>query len=853
MPIYLSAPAHTFVSLTSYPNFRFLLHLRLQAWFGEHGCIRDGLAESFYWYSQNLPTVALLLPRAALSLALLFAFSAPAPGPRNRDATFFTPNQGSLNAYARGILIANTLWTAWRILLLLLSWFGLWIISAQGCAGLCGPRYRWEEEDNDKTRSSVYSDDIDALPWAWKECTRLRIQDTFQLCSTKPRWGRTSLSSWSKEKGNHPVLASIGIPRSPAPARHHRTFADDVFESSSDGHDNNGDDGEEIQLRRRLSDRGIGSSTYPFRQQGSAHVSSQDTVPFPPSLTKSKSKHTTVTTSSESTSTSTSGSTENDSSDRPEEQEESEEHSTGRGSNSMSSLGYPISPSRRYPFGLRHPARRGNSTSSRSHQSRSGVSQSTGNQLSTEPPSSSSSSDHPSASPTDEDRPRASPSQSSNSSIPMPPRHPNPQIRTRAPSVVPIPVSLPTLRANSGSLPGVGAELVQDDAESVSSSSNSDFVVNDDEQQDEVGLLSPGASNTHLAVPGSEGGGGESGSASLSSRSRSRTGSSSTRSRSSVPVVRTRTRTRSRVSSLGAAVRSQAQTLLKRVSSATSLGVVVGGGGGSGSGGMGMPRSRMNSSMVRLEEEVGSSHHDVPEVLSSGRSMRDDSVVAAAAATSLTTTTMTTERESSHSDVFPFLISEPRAWEEEEEEGAVEVNHEHDHPEMTVSTHSSGDENWTFGRPMMFMRRSSSLPVAIAVATTSTSCVDGGGGSGVPLDQGQKHDDDGGDGGNGNGNTGYGVGIDIPWDRSRLYERYGMPSASASASVSERRLMVRPDISTAAPSFVTVPLMMEEGTTTESGVGSRGSDSSGGGGGGGIGLGGIGPERRDRMGDWRQR
>jgi len=41
--------------------------------------------------------------------------------------------------------------------------------------------------------------------------------------------------------------------------------------------------------------------------------------------------------------------------------------------------------------------------------------------------------------------------------------------------------------------------------------------------------------------------------------------------------------------------------------------------------------------------------------------------------------------------------------------------------------------------------------------------------------------------------------------------------------------------------------------TMESGVGSRGSSGEGGEGGGGIGLGVIGPERRDRMGDWRQR
>ena len=61
---------------------------------------------------------------------------------------------------------------------------------------------------------------------------------------------------------------------------------------------------------------------------------------------------------------------------------------------------------------------------------------------------------------------------------------------------------------------------------------------------------------------------------------------------------------RSRVSSLGVAVRPQAQTLLKRVSSATSLVV---------------PRLRVNSSMMRLEEVVSLSRGCL-EVPSSGRS-----------------------------------------------------------------------------------------------------------------------------------------------------------------------------------------------------------------------------------------
>ena len=81
---------------------------------------------------------------------------------------------------------------------------------------------------------------------------------------------------------------------------------------------------------------------------------------------------------------------------------------------------------------------------------------------------------------------------------------------------------------DSDSLPDVGAELGQDDAANISSSS--DFAVHDDdERQDEAGLLSPGTNNANLAVPGlvvTSRGGGESGPASLSlslsSRSRSK-------------------------------------------------------------------------------------------------------------------------------------------------------------------------------------------------------------------------------------------------------------------------------------------------------------------------------------------
>ena len=130
LPIYFSSPAFNFAAMTSYTNFCFMYHIRFSAFSHEHGSLRDGLAETFYYYSQNLPTVALLLPRAALSLALLLTFWTPQPGElvltdmgvRPRDGTFFRSSDQTLTNYARGVLIANAAWTAWRLLVLFVSW-----------------------------------------------------------------------------------------------------------------------------------------------------------------------------------------------------------------------------------------------------------------------------------------------------------------------------------------------------------------------------------------------------------------------------------------------------------------------------------------------------------------------------------------------------------------------------------------------------------------------------------------------------------------------------------------------------------------------------------------------------------
>ncbi|KAJ3772517.1 hypothetical protein FB446DRAFT_48638 [Lentinula raphanica] len=697
-PIYLSSPAFKFASLTSYSNFCFLQHLRYTAFFGDHGGIRDGLAETFWFYSQNLPTVALLLPRAGLSLALLFSFSSgnsiiADAGISLRDATFFR-DDGALTDYARGVLITNAAWTAWKILVLFTSWIGLWVVSGQGCAGLCGPRYRWEEEDAEKTRTSVYSvDDLSEseqpLPWSWKENTRMRILDAYDFCCVTAyplsgRWGHHKKPSDMSDllgtayplpmpespggfEGMDRLMAAVGLPSESHIHQPRRgVLSDELFKQPEAGpsairgrYEVPTDLAAVIPkvVPRTSRERDIASPSaplmklpYPFTASGAAQVSSDDEkIPFPPSPSVQSFKESSSGTKSRSKGDS--GTTEEEEEEDGDEEEEevdsgaqttSEEPSSGSGraSNSMSSLGHPVSS--RYPFQFRHPTRGASYSSgvpshatppSNGHSIASRFSQntrSTGNRESTDShsPRSHYTSGSDAASPT------------SMSGLPMPPRHPQQyQGRGRARAgTVPVPsvqsspsIDFPARRTRvrgrtsdpyhaSSPEPALwSSDLEHDDLEDLSHIEDSrvedsimDSRIEDSimeqpepegsqeaaEGEDVVGLLSPSgvpsprtslsalrhrASTLSSHHRRSFGTGSGSGSRSGSnSRTNSHSGSSSgSRSRAgSISVVMS--------------VRSRAQSLMQNVSTASrsSLELV-----------QGAMRSRANSSMARLEED----------------------------------------------------------------------------------------------------------------------------------------------------------------------------------------------------------------------------------------------------------
>lgn len=662
-PLYLSSAAFNLASMTSYTNFCFMQYIRFSAFFGENGSIRDGIAETFWFYSQNLPTVALLLPRAGLSLALLLTFTSASPdyvamleaGFNRRDGTYFSGSDGTLTAYARGVLIANAAWTAWRVLVLLLSWIGLWILSGQGCAGLCGPRFRWEEEDREKSLSNYNGDsasEADALLWSWKICTRLRIQEAYDFCLTvKPptRWSGTAKKDEPGPLGLETsppfeveqVLAAVGLPSVPPLARR-GALSEDLFsfprEESGEAPAPPPELSEIIPkvVKRSSKDKEMtGPSApllklpYPFAGYG-AQVSSKDQIPFPPSPSSRKEKRRSPPTSGSERPAQEEEEEDDDDDDDAEEDESDEEaeievednsEAPPRTSGSMSSLGQPVSS--RYPFQLRRPARGGSvssaagthstprthpSTNTRSTESRaSNSTQSTGNRdTSSESPNSHGMSSG-----------LSSPSSGYGSPIPMPPRHPQPgRSRARAGTVPvlsspsPIVYTAPTrIRVDSAhteTFGGGGYESFlseeADDDEEAGEDGEDDKEEAEDQDDEPQMMEQPVPEGPHEVAEGEDsvgllGVGPRSPKSSMVSSLRRR-GHRSDSGRSQSGRSRSGSRSGSHSGSsssrAGSVVRSRAQSLMHSIGAASrsSLDLVQ------------SIRSRTNSSMARLEEDT---------------------------------------------------------------------------------------------------------------------------------------------------------------------------------------------------------------------------------------------------------
>ncbi|KAF8465157.1 hypothetical protein DFH94DRAFT_360910 [Russula ochroleuca] len=680
LPIYLSTPAFNFVAMSSYNHFCFLQHIRSSAFPhvnpnavlpSAEGSLRDALAETCYFYAQNLPTIVTLLPRAGLALALLLSFFSPENLPggltlsdvdqsiARRDGTFFDKSTGALTAYAKVVLIANAAWAAWRTLVLLLSWVGLWTFSGYGCAGLCGPRSRWEEEEVGRTVSiqseksesglavAMGASGADALPWSWKECSLLRVYEAYEFCLTL-RAPRSEKSAERPPEGGfegiEKVFAAVGLggAAQPQPARR-RMLSRDLFESPSgapsrrnsapngNGHEQEviAPPPEEALDHEKTTPEGdkdapLKNLPYPFPGFGPRDSSEQEQIPFPPSPAvpdEGAGGHE----DEEEEEEEVEGDIVVEVEDEGEEEEEefnprsSEEPSSfsGRASNSLSSLGQPITS--RYPFAFRHPARGGSmsstgsppfafsratatpqskSTSTReSHETRS-----TGNAETT--PSSSPSG----GSPVSAVSPGSSvPSPQDPRGMPMPPRHP--AAGRHRPATAPNPVSPTPEGGLTATRPrqtfeghrrelrherSIGSELLpesdrESDRASRSGQPSPDGSLEAREREDSVGLLSAPSSqpSPRASLLGSRNGSATSLarlSGAFRPRSRSRntssgsgSGSASSRHNSHVSVSSAslalgRARTHSFIQGIGSASRSSIDLVLGRVTAAQQPG-----------------------------------------------------------------------------------------------------------------------------------------------------------------------------------------------------------------------------------------------------------------------------------------
>jgi hypothetical protein len=530
---------------------------------------------------------------------------------------------------------------------------GLWIVSGQICAGFCGPRYRWEEEQAEK-RASIYADndsETDAIPWNWREGTQLRVQEAFDFCLTvrpSSRWGVTKkevsganqlppVSHSPAFDGMEQVMAAVGFPSSPPPARR-GVLSEDLFETPKDEIPP-AELSAIIPKTARMTSREkdvagpsgpLMSLPYPFSGY-KAQRSSDDQVPFPPSPEHTESA---VEESEEVGEEYDAGAEEEEGEEEGEQamagSEEPSSQSQGRTSGSMSSLGQPVSS--RYPFQFRHPVRghsRGHSMSSagashltppshsRSHSHSQSYSSPSVDSGSTNSRSSGQRSSESPGSPGSSSVAPGSPLSASSfgSHIPMPPRHPQ-RTRGRAragtvPSDLPSspqPVIFP--RAAGGSRVRTDSGLEDTEAFETPQPELADNEEYSDEEapierpipegpheaaegEDHIGLLSaaPSPRTSFIGISHRP--------SNLSRRSRtSRSSGSSSRSRTGSAISGSRN---------GSSARSRAQSLIHSIGAASrsSLELV-----------QTSARLRANSSMARLEEDLAY-HSDGPSQPSS--------------------------------------------------------------------------------------------------------------------------------------------------------------------------------------------------------------------------------------------
>lgn len=181
------------------------------------------------------PGLLPLVPRAAIAIVVLVAFSEPSADLQSpygatdksnlRDIHFFQTD-GALTAYAHGVLLAFTACVLFRLVIVLVSAAVLWSFSARPLGGIFASKSRTSSPMTPRTpkkpRTSMAPHDPSTtmsprkdwvaseneFDWAWRERARSRVQDAFELCMIRRG---TASGSW--------IALGIPLPPSPAPPR----------------------------------------------------------------------------------------------------------------------------------------------------------------------------------------------------------------------------------------------------------------------------------------------------------------------------------------------------------------------------------------------------------------------------------------------------------------------------------------------------------------------------------------------------------------------------------------------------------------------------------------------------------
>lgn len=233
-PIYFSLPASLHLSLKSYDHFIFLLHIRTSPLGTQYA--KDIIPETCHALIQLLPGLIPLLPRAAIAIVALISFWKPnvdvhasyggqIDETADRDPNFFrSDHPGELTNYSKGVLLSFTIHIAFRLAVVIASAICLLVSSGRPLGGVIGKRFRrsiafghgdnpstprrrrrkssFQPRDPNLTRSPQKSwvDEENSWDWAWKERTRARVQDAFELCMVRLD-GKSSIFKHAGETG----------------------------------------------------------------------------------------------------------------------------------------------------------------------------------------------------------------------------------------------------------------------------------------------------------------------------------------------------------------------------------------------------------------------------------------------------------------------------------------------------------------------------------------------------------------------------------------------------------------------------------------------------------------------------